>query len=178
METQLAQIAKELRAIAKRELAGWLRRGDLLTQARALINDAHFKRWTRSLGISKTTVYKSMAAWRDFGNSPVAGQFKIEAMAILAQSAEARDEALLLAPKQKITAKLARELVAKHVPLTPTGAPRVSLGSVQTESRDEVIPVEGGAIIIRCSGTSTISDMLGMMMHAQRTLRDRISRAA
>lgn len=177
METELAQIAKELRAISKRELGQWLRRGELLTKAREMTTDTYFRTWTRKLGLSKTTVYKSMAAWRDFGASPVAGQFTIEAMALLAQSPEAREEAITLAASTKITPKLARQILSRHLP-TERAIAAPTLAATQRAGYFETFDIDGFTVTLAGPGNPTASDLLGVIMHVQRQLRDRMTRAA
>jgi hypothetical protein len=177
MGNDLAGIAKALRSLDKADIKNWLRRGELLTEAKQLAaNDATFRTWLRREAIATRTAQKAMAAWRHFGTAPTSARFSKEAMSILGQSPEAREEALQLATAKRITAKIARQLVAKHVAITP--ATVKPLSAHQADHYEELIPVDGGAIIIRLTATATISDMLGMMMQAQRALRDRMTRAA
>jgi hypothetical protein len=177
MATDLPTIAKELRSLDKRAIRDWLRRGELLTLARELTaTDANFRGWLRKLALPKTTAYKAMAAWRDFGKCPVAGHFTIEAMAILAPSPEAQAEAIGVADKHRVTPRVARTIVARHMTAREQATP--TLTDHATAPFEEILAVEGGVVIIRGKGFHTPSDLLGMMMHAQRQLRERMTKAS
>lgn len=186
-DTDLPAIAKQLKTLDRADIKNWLRRGELLTQARELNpNDDAFRKWLRVNGLSKTTAYKAMAAWRDFGDCPASGQFRIEAMALLAQNAQARDAAIELAGSKTITKAIAKDLLAKHGPpafdaitlVTPTPATRLPLSKLAAEGYEEVFNIEGSTIAISSPGNPTTSDLLGLVMILQRTLRERMSRAA
>lgn len=183
METDLPAIAKQLKALDRADIKNWLRRGELLTHARELNpNDDAFRKWLRDNALAKTTAYKAMAAWRDFGDCPAAGHFKIEAMAVLAQNAQAREAAIELAGSKTITKAVARDLLAKYGPpafgTTPATLPKKSLLAHSQDGYEEVVTVEGGTFIIRAEGNPTVSDLLGMVMMLQRQLRERMQRAA
>lgn len=167
METDLPAIAKQIRALDKSDLKNWLRRGELLNQARELIaEDAGFLKWLRSLQTAKSTAYKAMAAWRDFGNVPTSGRFSKEAMAVLAQSPAARAEAIDLSGKNRITAKVAKELVAKYTP-------KILADSTPAEPRmyERILIVDDCAIILKFPTPRTAQELLSLMALGARELK-------
>lgn len=177
METDLPTIAKQLRALDKSDIRNWLKRGELLTQAKALApNDTAFWKWTQRQGIARRTAFKAIAAWRDFGTVPTSASFSIEAMAVLGASPEAREEAIGLSGSKRVTTRIARELVAKHLPLTP--AERPTLARTQADGYFETFTVDGFTFTVAGPGNPTASDLLGLVANIQRTLRERILRAA
>jgi len=180
METDLPAIAKQLRALDRSDIKNWLRRGELLTLAKSLApNDTAFRKWVQRQGIARRTAFKALAAWRDFGAVPTSARFSIEAMAILGGSPEARAEAIELSQTKQVTSRIARDLVARHTDPTPIAiASRPTLRQTQEDGYFEVFNVEEYTFTINGPGNPTASDLLGLIMHVQRTLRDRMSRAA
>lgn len=181
METDLPTIAKQLRALDKSELKTWLRRGELLTAARGMLaDDSTFRTWLRKNGQAKSTAYEAMAAWRHFGSCPDPGRFSKEAMRVLAQSDAAREEALTIASRSRVTTKAARELVAKYAQtsLRIEAAPRKTLSEHQADGYEELFSFDGFTLVVTGPGTPTVSDLLGIAMQFQRTLRDRMTKAA
>lgn len=161
MPADLSAIAKRLRTLDRGEIRHWLERGALLTQAREILGtDAGFRRWLRQQHIAKTTAYKAMAAQRDFGSVPTSGHFSKEAMAILAQSADAKADAVELSSTKRITAKLARDLVARYMP--PTPKPIIANGFQQ------IIPAGDLVIIVKGKNAPTREELVAALLAAAR----------
>ena len=165
METELSDIAKRLKSLDRSDIKNWLKRGELLTSARNVLgNDAGFANWCREQGIAKTTAYKSMAAFRDFGSVSISGQFSKESMAILSRSPEAREDAIDLAKHKRISAKTARELVAAYLP------PASKINST-TGGTAKTLTVPGGFVIVKAESEITDADILAMLAHAARSVK-------
>lgn len=172
METDLPSLAKQLKALDRADIKNWLRRGELLTQARELnASDDAFRTWLRENALAKTTAYDSMAAWRNFGDCPDSGQFTKEAMTCLAKNAHAREEAMELASSKKITRAVAKQLLAKHGP--PADA--VTLTEEKTSGFRRVIQVEDCYVVVKGPTFQTPSDLLAILVNATRQLREEVS---
>jgi len=173
MDTELTDIAKRLKTLDKTDIRNWLKRGELLSTARTVLgNDAGFIKWCQAQHIAKSTAYKVIAAFRDFGNVPTSGQFSKEAMAILSQSAEAREDAIDLSKHKRITARIARELVNEYLPATES--------SESTGGARYVYNVPGGVVIVKTERPMENGDILGMIATAAREVKDTmvVSKAA
>jgi hypothetical protein len=119
--------------------------------------DGTFRPWCKSLGFSRSSVYRAIAAHAAFGKCPTVGHFfEPKAVYLLAAEscpAEARAEALQLAEQGKhVGCDLAKQIVAQFVPKTTTNgkrrtrqldvkveqAPKITTEIKQLEHRPEV----------------------------------------
>ncbi len=173
MDQELNAIEKQLTRLDRSEIKNWLKRGELLSQARATIGtDDGFRVWCKQIKIAKTTAYKCMAAFRNFGTVPTSGQFSKSAMDILAQSAEAREDAIDLSKHKRITARIARELLSDYL------EPTVQIAS--KENLQRVTEVAGGFVIVKSDRPLTDADFLAMLIQATKAAQEavKLSRAA
>ena len=169
MENELRDIAKRLRTLDRSDIRNWLKRGELLTEARQAIgNESGFLSWCRQLQIGRTTAYDSMAAFRNFGSVPTSGRFSKAAMAVLNKSPEAREDAIDLSKHKPITARIAKSLVAEYNP------PAVQKDGLPGRPDPEVFEVPGGFVVIRLAEERTDADLLAMLAHAARQVKERL----
>ncbi len=168
METSLTGIEKELRALNRSEIKTWLRRGELLTQARQLCGeDREFSAWLRTNGQARSTAYRAMRAWEAFGKCPESGQFSKDAMDILVGHPEAIEDALQIAKTSPVTAKVARSLVGRPALIeqpTANDSLRVWTG-------------DGWKISIKLEQPGTESDYLAALAQAMKQIQSRTSLA-
>jgi hypothetical protein len=173
MERTLPTIAKRLRALERTDINAWLERGELLTVARDLCaGDRDFAAWLRSTATPRRTAYRAMAAWRDFGTVPTRHKFTREAMDLLGRSEAARNAALQLSATARVTARIARSLLRQYSTAAPPAAANKSTATKR------VIVGDGFTVTINFDHAATDADVYAAIMHAHRTLRDGISRAA
>lgn len=171
MENDLAGIAKALKTLDRSDIRSWLRRGELLSHAKQLCGtDASFTRFCRDQGYALRTAQKAMAAWRHFGDTPTSARFSKESMALLGQSPEARAEAIAIAGHQRVTTRIARSLLRKHLPQTQSAPPAAKASHFPT-----TFQVPGGIVIIKAEPGITTADLLSMLATAGTQLRERIA---
>jgi hypothetical protein len=169
MDNTLPKIAKALHSLDRREISAWLKRGELLTQAQALCSgDRDFASWLRDEGQAKTTAYKAMAAWANFGNVPTSERFSKVAMELLARCEGARDEAIAMARKTKVTATIARKLLDEHQPRTPAARQAI-------EARTRTIIGPGWKLTVRLESPGTTGDYLAALTQALTQIRDEMT---
>jgi len=172
MDTQLSGIAKKLRAISRSDIRNWLKRGQLLTEARSLLGqDDAFQNWCRQEGIPRSTAYKAMAAHRDFGSVSTSGQFSKEAMAVLGQSTNAKEDAIDLSRRQRITKRIAKELVADYSDRKDEAETETKSIDDEQETTSRIFQVPGGFVIVKSKGAHTSGDLLSMLAHAAREVQ-------
>lgn len=168
MATDLAGIAKELQALDRSEIKTWLRRGELLTEARALCDgDRAFAAWLRTYNQPRTTAYRAMRAWESFGKCAHSARFSKEAMDILAGHPDAIEDALQIAATSPVTAKVARRLV---------GRPAL-IEQPSTNDRKRVWTGEGWTISVELDRPGTDSDYLAAISQAMKQIQSRQSLA-
>lgn len=175
MDAELIAIAKALKTLDRQEIRHWLKRGELLTRARELNhNEAAFGKWVRSIGQAKRTAYKAIAAWRHFGDVPTSAQFSQVAMDLLAQSPEARAEAIELSRKKRITGTIAKQLLSKHgCGVIPSAAAATEPGKQKSFCRMFELP-EGFIFTLAGPGNATPSDQLSMALQLVAALREEV----
>lgn len=172
METTLPLIAKELRTLDRSDVRAWLRRGELLTQARGLCQgDRDFAAWLRSTDTPRRNAYRAMAAFRDFATVPNPAHFTRDAMDLLSRCDAARAAALELSHKQRITARVARTLLREHD--ITAQSPKKEEGGT-TGPVKEIIIGEGFKVTFTFDKTPTHADLLGALTHAGRVLREKM----
>lgn len=170
METSLADIAKQLKALRKSEIRTWLRKGELIHQARELCKgDRDFAAWLRTAGEPRTTAYKALRAFENFGKcaAPVQMAFTKEAMDILAGYPDAIEDAIKLAANGPVNAKIAKSLVS---------SPTVEMAS-PIDGRTRVFTGEGWKVSLTLDQPGTDSDFMAALSQAIKKIQNAMTPA-
>lgn len=166
MATDLAGIAKELHALDRSEIKTWLRRGELLAQAKQLCSgDREFAAWLRTNNQARTTAYRAIRAWECFGKCANSARFSKEAMDILTGHPEAIQDALQIAATSPVTAKVARRLVGRS-PI---------MEEATSNDRTRVFTGDGWKLSITLDQPGTDSDYLAALSQAMKQIQSRHS---
>lgn len=166
MANDLNAIVKELNALDRSEIKTWLRRGQLLTEAKALCDgDRAFAAWLRTNNQPRTTAYRAMRAWESFGQCAHPARFSKDAMDVLAGHPEAIEDAMQIAATSAVTVKVAKRLVGRPALIekpAPNDATRVWMG-------------DGWKLSITLERPGTESDYLAALSQAMKQIQSRQS---
>lgn len=166
MDTDLPTIAKQLRALDKSEIRTWLKRGELLAQARTLCSgDREFAAWLRTNGQARSTAYRAMRAWENFGKCPHPAHFSKESMDVLAGHPEAIEDALQIAATHPVTAKVARRLVGRAPLIEEPGS----------DERTRVYVGDGWKVSMTLEQPGTDSDFMAALSQAIKQIQGNLS---